>query len=220
MSNTYEEKTDDKGKNRDRIIGHGTINRFGERLKVAMKGMSNAELARRSGMSETTIRKYLQGKIYPALDSLAIVADACGVSLTWLATGEQEQEQKQKAGDTIIRDDTKQKFDMDTEVLIHLLNRLKKEERDLVFNFISREGVNNLVRLAAMNTSTISPDAVESIIDVLPLRPVLKNAIKIGLAGSEATDQEILRFIERHNASNNATQQTGAVSGERKKSAN
>ncbi|HGF8677690.1 TPA: helix-turn-helix domain-containing protein, partial [Salmonella enterica subsp. enterica] len=146
MSNTYEEKTDDKGKNRDRIIGHGTINRFGERLKVAMKGMSNAELARRSGMSETTIRKYLQGKIYPALDSLAIVADACGVSLTWLATGEQEQ--KQKAGDTIIRDDTKQKFDMDTEVLIHLLNRLKKEERDLVFNFISREGVNNLVRLA------------------------------------------------------------------------
>lgn len=218
MSNTYEEKTDDKGKNRDRIIGHGTINRFGERLKVAMKGMSNAELARRSGMSETTIRKYLQGKIYPALDSLAIVADACGVSLTWLATGEQEQ--KQKAGDTIIRDDTKQKFDMDTEVVIHLLNRLKKEERDLVFNFISREGVNNLVRLAAMNTSTISPDAVESIIDVLPLRPVLKNAIKIGLAGSEATDQEILRFIERHNASDNATQQTGAVSGERKKSAN
>lgn len=217
MSNTYEEKTDDKGKNRDRIIGHGTINRFGERLKVAMKGMSNAELARRSGMSETTIRKYLQGKIYPALDSLAIVADACGVSLTWLATGEQEREQK--AENTIVRDDAKQKFDMDIEVLIHLLNRLKKEERDLVFNFISREGVNNLVRLAAMNTSTISPDAVESIIDVLPLRPVLKNAIKIGLAGSEATDQEILRFIERHSASNNATQQTGAVSGERKKSA-
>ncbi|EIP2837866.1 helix-turn-helix domain-containing protein [Salmonella enterica] len=217
MSNDYEEKTDDKGKNRDRIIGHGTINRFGERLKVAMKGMSNAELARRSGMSETTIRKYLQGKIYPALDSLAIVADACGVSLTWLATGKQEREQK--AENTIIRDDTKQKFDMDIEVLIHLLNRLKKEERDLVFNFISREGVNNLVRLAAMNTSTISPDAVESIIDVLPLRPVLKNAIKIGLAGSEATDQEILRFIERHNASDNATQQAGAVSSEHKKSA-
>ncbi|HGG5246337.1 TPA: helix-turn-helix domain-containing protein [Salmonella enterica subsp. enterica serovar Paratyphi B] len=215
MSNTYEEKTDDKGKNRDRIIGHGTINRFGERLKVAMNGMSNAELARRSGMSETTIRKYLQGKIYPALDSLAIVADACGVSLTWLATGEQEP----KTGDTIVRDCTEQKFDMDIEVLIHLLNRLKKEERDLVFNFISREGVNNLVRLAAMNTSTISPDAVESIIDVLPLRPVLKNAIKIGLAGSEATDQEILRFIERHSANNNATQPTGAVSGERKKSA-
>ncbi|EAQ0343907.1 helix-turn-helix domain-containing protein [Salmonella enterica] len=215
MSNGYEEKTDDKGKNRDRIIGHGTINRFGERLKVAMKGMSNAELARRSGMSETTIRKYLQGKIYPALDSLAIVADACGVSLTWLATGEQEQ----KAGDTIVRDESKQKFDMDIEVLTHLLNRLKKEERELVFNFISREGVNNLVRLAAMNTSTISPDAVESIIDALPLRPVLKSAIKIGMAGSEDTDQEILRFIERHDASDNATQQSGVVSDGRKKSA-
>lgn len=196
MSNTYEEKTDDKGKNRDRIISHGTINRFGERLKEAMKGMSNAELARRSGMSETTIRKYLQGKIYPALDSLAIVADACEVSLTWLATGEQEQ----KTCDSIVRENTEQKFDMDIEVLIHSLNRLKKEERDLVFNFISREGMNNLVRLAAMNTSTISPDAVESIIDVLPLRPVLKNAIKIGLAGSADTDKEILRFIERHNA--------------------
>ncbi|HDC2134439.1 TPA: helix-turn-helix transcriptional regulator [Salmonella enterica] len=215
MSDSYEEKTDDKGKNRDRIISNGTINRFGERLKVAMKGMSNAELARRSGMSETTIRKYLQGKIYPALDSLAIVADACDVSLTWLATGEPEQH----TNDTIVRDCTEQKFDMDIEVLIHLLSRLKKEERDLVFDFISREGVNNLVRLAAMNTSTISPNAVESILDVLPLRPVLKNAIKIGMAGSEATDQEILRFIEGHNASDSTTQQSGAVSDGHKKSA-
>ncbi|CAD5744029.1 helix-turn-helix domain-containing protein [Escherichia coli] len=205
MTNSYEEKTDVKKEKLDRIIGRSTINRFGERLKVAMKGMSNAELARRSGMSETTIRKYLQGKIYPALDSLAIVADACGVSLTWLATGEQQ------ANQTIVRDDAKQNYDNEYELLIHLLHKLKKEECVLLVDFISREGVNTLIRLVAMNASTISQDAVESIIDTLPLRPVLKNAIKVGMAGSEDTDKEILRVIEKYNTSNSTVQESKAV---------
>ncbi|EOM1436083.1 transcriptional regulator, partial [Escherichia coli] len=91
------------------------------------------------------------------------------------------------------------------------LSSLSPQEKQLILTFIRREGTNNLVRLAAMNTSTISQDAVESIIDALPLRPVLKNAIKIGMAGSEETDKEILRVIEKYNSSNNATQESGAV---------
>ncbi len=65
----------------------------------------------------------------------------------------------------------------------------------------------------------VEPQDLSAIIDALPMRNTLKHAIKIGLAGSEATDQEILRFIERHNASDNATQQIEAVSDEHKKSA-
>ncbi|HAT1681374.1 TPA: helix-turn-helix transcriptional regulator [Klebsiella oxytoca] len=215
MSYSYEEKTDDKGKNRDRIIGRGTINRFGERLKEAMNGMSNAELARRSGMSETTIRKYLQGKIYPALDSLAVVAEACGVSLTWLATGED-----QPLKESIERDKPEQKFDPEIEVFNHLFRSLKKEERELIVDFIYREGAKNLVRLAAMNSSTVSPEAVGSILDALPLRPVLKNAIKIGMAGGEDTDKEILRVIQRYSESGNAAQSSEAVVGEGRKRSN
>lgn len=198
MSDSYEDKTDGKRKKRDRIINHGAIARFGKRLKLAMDGISNAELARRSGMSETTIRKYLQGKIYPALDSLAVVADACGVSIAWLATGEPAQPLSPEAG---IQSEHEQKFDIETETLRRLFRSLKKEERDLVIDFIYREGVNNLVRLAAMKSSTVTPEAIESIIDALPIRPMLKNVIKIGLAGSEATDREILRVIERQKSS-------------------
>ncbi|EHI6832467.1 hypothetical protein J9423_004988 [Salmonella enterica] len=65
----------------------------------------------------------------------------------------------------------------------------------------------------------VEPQDLSTIIDALPMRNTLKHAIKIGLSGSEATDQEILRFIERHDASDNATQQSGAVSGEQEKSA-
>lgn len=83
----YKEKTVSTTIDRDRIIVSSGINRFSERLKTAMNGMSNNELARRSGMSETTIRKYLRGDIYPGIDSAAIVAHACDVSLVWLLCG-------------------------------------------------------------------------------------------------------------------------------------
>ncbi|HAE4965212.1 TPA_asm: helix-turn-helix transcriptional regulator [Salmonella enterica subsp. salamae serovar 18:z10:z6] len=203
------EKTEKTASAADRFIGIEGINRFSERLTIAMGGMTNVELADLCGLSEATVRNYRKGKNYPPLDKIPLIAQACGCSLEWLVTGRNDEEKK-----------TENEINCEFEVVIsQTLSALSVEEKELVLRFIRREGTNNLVRLAAMNTSTISPDAVESIIDVLPLRPVLKNAIKIGLAGSEATDKEILCFIERHNASDNATQHAGAVSSGHKKSA-
>lgn len=205
----YMEKTEKTASTSDRFIGMEGINRFPERLAIAMNGMNNVELANLCGLSEATVRNYKKGKNYPPLDKMQLIAEACGCSLEWLATGRASGE---KNFDSEINCDIE-------SVIKQTLSVLSAEEKDLISRYIRREGASNLVRLVAMNTSTISPNAVESIIDALPLRPVLKNAIKIGLAGSEATDQEILRFIERHNASDNATQQAGAVSSEQKKSA-
>jgi len=45
--------------------------------------------ARSAELSEGVIRKYMNGESYPTLDRLEKIAIAAGVSLTWLATGEE-----------------------------------------------------------------------------------------------------------------------------------
>ncbi|MET4859230.1 helix-turn-helix domain-containing protein [Morganella morganii] len=189
MSDTYKEKSSERTKNRDRIISSSSIIRFGERLKQAMNGMTNVELAKRSGMSEATIRKYLAGKIYPTIDSLAVVAEACAVPFSWLAFGE----------DADCRASTKEidlKDDIDSELLT-AFNRLSQREKQLVVDYIYREGINNLVRIAAINTSVIDNATMMPIVDALPLRPMLKQAIKIGLANDGEYDREILCLLEK-----------------------
>lgn len=168
------------------------------------------------GVSLSTLQAWENQEREPTASDIIQLANTLDIDASWLLSGEQSKE----IHSLPIPNEVAPDYDLKFEILRYIFSSLKNGEKDLVIDFMLREGAKNLVQLAAMKASTISPEAVESIIDVLPLRPVLKNAIKIGLAGSEATDQEILRFIERHNASNNATQQTGAVSGERKKSAN
>ncbi|MTC34149.1 helix-turn-helix domain-containing protein [Providencia alcalifaciens] len=189
MSDSYNEKSEDKAKIRDRIISTTPIVRFGERLKEAMNGITNVELAKRTGMSEATIRKYIAGKIFPTIDSLAIVADACGVSFSWLAFGEEPDESNSSKY-------IEQKDDFNGELLT-AFNRLSHSERELVVEYIYREGINNLVRIAASHTPVLGNDMMLPIVEALPLRPVLKSAIKIGLANNGEYDKEILRILEK-----------------------
>lgn len=138
----YIKKTEVDTKNRDRIFVLSGINRFGERLKSAMNGISNNELARRSGMSETTIRKYLRGDIYPGIDSAALVAQACGVSLIWLICGVEQ------------KDDAIPRGDMDTTVatdpiLTTILQRLPAEQSEALADAIVMHGVSGI--LTALN---------------------------------------------------------------------
>lgn len=60
---------------------------WSKRLWVALsgKGWSQRELARRSGIDEQKIYKYLQGKVHqPRGDTLLRLADVLGVSESWL----------------------------------------------------------------------------------------------------------------------------------------
>ncbi len=59
---------------------------FQGRLKRVVEMIPVAELARRSGLSDPTIRNYLKG-VTPSLDRAAKIAQAAGVRLEWLATG-------------------------------------------------------------------------------------------------------------------------------------
>lgn len=152
MSYGYGEKSEDSKSDGERINGRDTIIRFGERLKDAMNGMSNVELARRSGLSETTIRKYLSGKIYPGIDNLAAVADACNVSMTWLLTGDSDEsnkdvDQKIEASDVEQKVSAPIEANNTSQMLMMLLQRLSLSDQEAVADVLIRKGVETLLQL-------------------------------------------------------------------------
>ncbi|CAN7162812.1 helix-turn-helix domain-containing protein [Mesorhizobium amorphae] len=61
-------------------------NAFAERLRLAFGGESPHAFAQRSGIGDSTIRRYLLGSM-PGLDNLLVIAEAANVTLDWLAAG-------------------------------------------------------------------------------------------------------------------------------------
>lgn len=59
---------------------------LGKRIRTAMGDESARSIARRAGISDSTLRSILSGS-RPTVDNLAALARALGVSLDWLATG-------------------------------------------------------------------------------------------------------------------------------------
>src|SRR5271156_3883018 len=59
-----------------------------QKLAIAVGGPK--QLSERSGLSRAVIGKYLSGKSDPSRQRLVKLADAAGISIRWLATGEGE----------------------------------------------------------------------------------------------------------------------------------
>lgn len=59
---------------------------FSGRFAFAIEGESPHAFSRRSGISSTMVRKYLEGSM-PGLDKLLEIAEATNVTLDWLAAG-------------------------------------------------------------------------------------------------------------------------------------
>lgn len=66
----------------------GGGDRFKDRFLIALRDESVYAFAKRTGLSESLIRKYLNGASSPGLDNATLIARTLGVSLDWLATGE------------------------------------------------------------------------------------------------------------------------------------
>lgn len=60
---------------------------FGLRLREAFKGVSQTEIARQLGISNSAVTNYVDGRIPPA-ETLTKIADLTGYSIHWLITGE------------------------------------------------------------------------------------------------------------------------------------
>ena len=57
--------------------------KFHQRLTLLQSDLSNAEFARKLGISPSTLQRYSEGSV-PRIDAAAAIADACAVSLDWL----------------------------------------------------------------------------------------------------------------------------------------
>nr|ELR5228531.1 helix-turn-helix transcriptional regulator [Providencia rettgeri] len=130
-----------------RIISQEQINRFGERLREAMNGMSNNAFAKQCGWSEKVIRNYLNGESYPSLDRLAVIANVSGRSVGWLVTGEIDE-----ASDILTNDMGELSSSSATpeqqRVWKEILDRMTPIEREAVLDSVFRQGINALLRNA------------------------------------------------------------------------
>lgn len=72
------------------------LNGFSERLKRAIGEESVYSFAKRSGITESLLRKYLNGSSLPGLDKLVLISKASGSSIDWLVFGEKNEPLFQK----------------------------------------------------------------------------------------------------------------------------
>lgn len=81
MSNDTEIETLTRGQSSEQVDTS-----FAERLRIALSGESPHAFSKRSGIGDSTMRKYLMGSM-PGLDNLLVIAEAANVTLDWLAAG-------------------------------------------------------------------------------------------------------------------------------------
>ncbi|EKM3556357.1 helix-turn-helix transcriptional regulator [Salmonella enterica] len=195
------EKADKTQIDKIRIIENYSIIRFGERLKEAMGDMTYRELGRRSGLSETTIRKYIQGKIYPGIDSAALVAHACNVSMMWLLTGQSNNADNCLSVSATPSNSSTQP----TDQLAIMLQRIDEQDKDALVDALCNIGIKGILsKLQQSGTQHGHPEReyttqeLESMIMTLPVRESLKTAFARGITAGEDADKEILRILESH----------------------
>ncbi|MEQ5285514.1 MULTISPECIES: helix-turn-helix domain-containing protein [Providencia] len=145
-SNDSKEKTDATTKNHERIFLLTGINRFPERLREAMVHAnipSNNQLAKKTYLSESTIRKYLKRESYPTLDRLALIANACSCSVSWLATGDENGDYMPSNINEHIVDINEQRH----SELERVLSYLSEEQRDKFMKVIYTRGISAILQL-------------------------------------------------------------------------
>lgn len=180
-----------------------------------MGDMSNHALARQSGLSEASIRKYVKGDSYPTIDNAAKVADACGVSLAWLLTGEDcgtdDNHKRPAANKKTQKKALSDAYNDARNGLQLILANLLPEDAEMLFSTLCKVGINGvLARLHATGDHVLSADP-ETVIRSLNIRESLKDAISVALAGNEETDKEILRRIESRARTGSPGGQTAAT---------
>ncbi|WP_176227897.1 helix-turn-helix domain-containing protein [Cedecea sp. NFIX57] len=131
------EKTGTNTKNRERFIVMQGINRFSERLKVAMNGMPNVTLAAKCGISESAVRSYLKGRSFPGIDKIQAIAEACDAPMTWLITGE---------APTTDRIENALKYD---NGMTHVISMMTDEQRGSLASAIVEHGVSGIMNALA-----------------------------------------------------------------------
>ncbi|EGR9583271.1 helix-turn-helix transcriptional regulator [Salmonella enterica] len=202
------EKNADTEKCTERTFNVTTIERFSERLKEAMRGMSNHEIARRSGLSEAAIRKYVKGESYPTIDNAAKVADACGVSLSWLLTEQESSRLSINDGTnhssrTSNKTHTKKTDQATIDGISLLLSGVASSDAQSLFQALCNVGIKGILnKLQQLDGQRSQPEREytreeqEAMLRALPISERAKNTASLVLALGDDAQKEIFEILE------------------------
>ncbi|WP_336844677.1 helix-turn-helix transcriptional regulator [Providencia rettgeri] len=164
---------------------------FKDRLKTLIGERSVRGAAKDWGLSVSTLNNYLNRGTEPTLSVLETISSVENVSIDWLVKGIQ-------APKTLIQQ--KHQKDESRKTWMMIYDSLSNDEANDIMKFIHRYGVLNAFK--TNQVSHIEPSDISEVIDSLEIRPTLKQAIKLALAGDESIDREILYRIEEKNNTN------------------
>lgn len=140
------------------------IDAFSERLRQALNGKTPYSLERETGIAQSLIRKYLSGQSVPGTDKLVALAIAAGVSVAWLATGQDEATAEALSHQEVGREVDLGSLEEVTRKVLQLLDERRPDLSSkararivrLVYEFYLRQGepmdeasLNNVIELAA-----------------------------------------------------------------------
>ncbi|MEQ1966300.1 hypothetical protein ABLA30_04450 [Xenorhabdus nematophila] len=168
----------------------GTKESIKSRLLTLIGNRSVRAAATDWGLPYSTLNNYLTKETDPSFKAMQMVANAEGISLDWLATG---------GNCSILRPEKEEAKREDDDILRHTWN--------MVFDALNSDDINKLLKLIhrrgveGLLTMTQTPQEIldiEDVINSLPIRDTLKQAIRVALPGDEAMDKEILRRISKN----------------------
>ena len=115
----------------------GTPERIREALKAA--GIKQIELAEATGLSHSTISRYLSGRMEPKPKAISLMAKALGVTEMWLWGYDVPQERplEQKKNDELLKVIARLRSDPEFNELVTQLDKLSADEYASIKQLIS-----------------------------------------------------------------------------------
>ena len=125
---------------------------FQSRLREAMdeKGISQAELARRTGITRTSISKYLKGTFKAKQQYLSALAKVLNVDEAWLMGLDVDKKRSYRPGDdplpnqTVVRD--RQTVDQSVDEAVDKMLEEMRSYRGLEISNVQRESIKTILK--------------------------------------------------------------------------
>lgn len=109
------------------------------KMLMAVKGISQAELVRRTGIRASSVSDWLSGKYTPKQDKIDLVAAALGVSPAWLMYGKDEAElEPYYTNPETARLAQEALNDPDMQILLDAKRDLSPEDMQIIINMAKR----------------------------------------------------------------------------------
>ncbi len=161
-----------------------------DRLRLLFNGRSLRQTAIDWKLPYSTLNNYFEKGAMPGLNVVKNISLKENVSLDWLVFGTNADNNASQQADIVV----KEKNTAMEHAWKYIYESLDYDVVDSLIKLIHRKGAEALVSM----TQSEREQDVEDVLDGLDIRPTLRQAIKIALAGDETTDKEILRRISKH----------------------